>query len=91
MKLELLALGFSVSASWVLQWHKTSSKLGKSFDFGGNFRCRQYNSHQFCYFTSVWCIDDAYVDLLGLVVRCDVTVWNRTKSKCDPLVGIGAK
>nr|AAF79475.1 F1L3.35 [Arabidopsis thaliana] len=22
---------------------------------------------------------------------CDVTVWNRTKSKCDPLVGLGAK
>ncbi|CAO2165282.1 unnamed protein product [Urochloa humidicola] len=22
---------------------------------------------------------------------CDVTVWNRTKSKCDPLLSIGAK
>ncbi|VVB16282.1 unnamed protein product [Arabis nemorensis] len=27
----------------------------------------------------------------GLVVRCDVTVWNRTKSKCDSLIGLGAK
>ncbi|PWA58310.1 glyoxylate reductase 2 [Artemisia annua] len=23
--------------------------------------------------------------------RCDVTVWNRTKSKCDPLIDLGAK
>jgi hypothetical protein len=23
--------------------------------------------------------------------RCDVTVWNRTKSKCDPLISLGAK
>ncbi|XP_065866872.1 glyoxylate/succinic semialdehyde reductase 2, chloroplastic [Euphorbia lathyris] len=24
-------------------------------------------------------------------VGCDVTVWNRTKSKCDPLISLGAK
>ncbi|KAI3718060.1 hypothetical protein L6452_18906 [Arctium lappa] len=23
--------------------------------------------------------------------RCDVTAWNRTKSKCDPLIDLGAK
>jgi hypothetical protein len=28
MNLELLALGFWVWESWVLQWHRTSSKLG---------------------------------------------------------------
>ncbi|KAG5603806.1 hypothetical protein H5410_025298, partial [Solanum commersonii] len=22
-------------------------------------------------------------------VRCDVTVWNRTKSKCEPLISLG--
>ncbi|KAF6152249.1 hypothetical protein GIB67_005903 [Kingdonia uniflora] len=24
-------------------------------------------------------------------VGCDVTIWNRTKSKCDPLISLGAK
>ncbi|XP_010498138.1 PREDICTED: glyoxylate/succinic semialdehyde reductase 2, chloroplastic-like [Camelina sativa] len=26
-----------------------------------------------------------------ITAGCDVTVWNRTQSKCDPLVGLGAK
>lgn len=33
----------------------------------------------------------SFIDSLSFVCRCDLTVWNRTKSKCDPLISLGAK
>lgn len=33
----------------------------------------------------------AVISLVSVFVSCDVTVWNRTKSKCDPLLSLGAK
>lgn len=64
--------------SWVINtlFCYTFNK-GTIFRFwGGSVMCKWYNSTLI-----FWC----------LVVRCDVSVWNRTKSKCDPLIGLGAK
>lgn len=47
-----------------------------------------------CSFILVWMVRKKsllrfYVNYLEFY-RCDVTVWNRTKSKCDPLISLGA-
>ncbi|KAI3951328.1 hypothetical protein MKW92_031026 [Papaver armeniacum] len=90
------------SSSFVVQHHNSlKSKPFSSFRVKPLVAARAYSSkisNSAAKDESLPCIGFLGLGIMGspmaqnlLQAGCDVTVWNRTKSKCDPLINLGAK